>query len=93
MINPNVLKCDSLRKRAPKMNFIKTWKLKKHLGNIYNKILSHFEEKHPEKDPELDSNITALKMFFTILFEVQHIFIMINLTYNSIIGNKRTIKC
>lgn len=69
-VQQEVKEGEQVRKRAPQMKMFKVWQLRKHLGPLFGKIESHFRLKRPGTNTEVDANITALKMFFTIIADV-----------------------
>src|SRR4051812_8502782 len=58
--NEEIKKNESKKKRTDKVIMVKSWFLKKHLGPIYSKLETHFQNRRPGKNIELDANITSL---------------------------------
>ena len=61
---------EKMPKRTTKTILIKTWRLKDSLGLIYSKIQTHFQGRRPGKNIERDANISAFRMFFTLVMQV-----------------------
>jgi len=55
---------------ADRLETIPCWRLKRVLGPDFTALLTRFEKKRPGRNMNLDCNITALRLFFTIIRQV-----------------------
>ena len=64
-------------KRAKKISLMPVWKLQKYLGSVFNTFYSHMNLKKEQslkklsQSRNLDSNLSALRNFFTVVLKVK----------------------
>ena len=58
------------RKRVNKIIMFTSSELRTQIGKEYQSIENHFSKKRPGKSINLDSNISALRLFFTFITDV-----------------------